>query len=198
MKSVVFIAIAILSLAILLSIANHNFDSVPGGLSTDATADFASASTESSDDESTSNIPTVIDKGPDFTVVDENGNDVKRSDLAGKPTVVLFWASWYADSHEELAVLQECYAKYKGEVAFMAVCIVDGERETLESANAFLENSHFDFPVYFDVYSEVRDNYDLTSRTYFFKDDTKYAARLSEGVVLRTDLFDEAISIITQ
>ena len=198
MKNIVFIIVAILLLAVLLSIASYKFDNSPGEIATDMTENVDGESTEGSNTGSTSNVPTTVEKGPDFTVVDENGHDVKRSDLAGKPVVVLFWASWHANSYEELTVLQECYEKYKDEVTFMAVCIVDGKNETLESAKAFLENHRFDFPVYFDVYSDVRENYDLTSRTYFFKSDTKYAARLSEGVVLRPDLFDEAISIITK
>ena len=198
MKSVVFIVAALLTLAILIGVAGYKFDKAPGEIMSDSTEVESDSSTENTNDQGTSNIPAAVNKGPDFTVVDENGNDVKRSDLIGKPTVVLFWASWYADSREELAVLQDCYAIYKDEVAFMAVCIIDGERETLESAKAFLADNQFDFPIYFDVYSDVRNNYDLTSRTYFFTANTKYAARLSEGVVLRPDLMDEAILIITQ
>ena len=197
MKSVVFIVVAILLLAILVSIANYAFDNVPGEITPDSTDNHESSSTEVPDDQTSTNTPVAIDKGPDFTVVDENGNDVKRSDMFGKPTVVLFWASWYVSSHEELAVLQECYDKYKDDVVFMAVCIIDGQNETLDSAKAFLEDNQFDFPVYFDVYSDVKNSYDLSSRTYFFKSDTTYAARLSGGVVLRPDLLDTAISIIS-
>ena len=192
MKSVVFIVAALLSLAVLISVAGHKFDNAPGEI----TSDFISTDPET--DQDTSDITIKTEIGPDFTVVDENGNDVKRSDLAGKPTIVLFWASWYAVSREELAVLQECYARYADEVSFMAVCIVDGERETLESAKAFLAENQFDFPIYFDAYSDVLENYDLNSRTYLFRADTEYAGRIKEEYSLTVELMDDIVELITQ
>ena len=189
MKSVVFIVVAILSLAILLSIASYNFDNAPGNLTPDNTGESGGTpSTEYSDAESTSNVPTTVEKAPDFTVVDENGNDVKRSDLVGKPMVVLFWQSKYTYSRQELAALQECYAEYADDVVFMAVCIVDGKNETMESAKAFLEDNQFDFPIYFDVHLEVYNTYDLSYRTHLFTKDGalyKYTSNVISAETLK-------------
>ncbi len=214
MKNIIIIIIGIILLALLLNFASKNFDNVRGEISTDSTEQTVEnpseepseeASEDTSEESSTESTPPSppikIDMSADFTVIDMDGNDVKRSDLAGKPIVVLFWASWYTYSREELVAIQTVYETYKDTYEFMAICITDGEYETLESAKAYLEDVEFDVPIYFDVYCEVLHNYQLydfetVARTYFFKEDAKYTARISAGAVLNSDLLEKAISMV--
>ena len=204
MKSLICIVAAIISLALLLVIASKNFDNANGN--------FIPETTENKMEQETESAPAGLagtDKTYDFTVVDANGNDVKRSELTNKPMIVLFWTSWSIASRQELAAVWEVYDTYCDSVEFMLVCITDGEYETVESAKAYLAETGYDFPVYFDVYSEALYNYQLWDgafesvvRTYFFYDPDKHGNRLpgniKETVVLRTDLIDQIVSIITQ
>lgn len=222
MKNLIIIIIGIILLALLLNFASKNFDNVRGEITTDSTEQTVESPSEESSEEASEDTseeasedtseesstesappspPVKIDMSAEFTVIDMDGNDVKRSDLAGKPIVVLFWASWYTYSREELVAIQTVYEAYKDNYEFMAICITDGEYETLESAKAYLDSTDFSVPIYFDVYCEVLHNYQLyefesVARTYFFKDDAKYTARISAGAILTADLLQRAISIV--
>lgn len=222
MKNLIIIIIGIILLALLLNFASKNFDNVRGEITTDSTEQTVESPSEESSEEASEDTseeasedtseesstesappspPVKIDMSAEFTVIDMDGNDVKRSDLAGKPIVILFWASWYTYSREELVAIQTVYEEYKDTYEFMAICITDGEYETLESAKAYLDSTDFSVPIYFDVYCEVLHNYQLyefetVARTYFFKEDASYTARISAGAVLTSDLLEKAISIV--
>ena len=228
MKNIILIIVGILLFALLLGFANEKFDNAQGEFITEPSKpsdripddesseesknetneesceDSAEDSSEEASEEateSTTSQPTIAEQSLDFTVVDINGNDVKRSDLIGKPIIVLFWASWSTYSRQELAAMQEVYDQYKDTYEFMAICITDGEYETLETAMSYLEGVEYDFPIYFDVYSEALHNYRLyqfesASRTYFFKADSKYTARISAGSLLTPNLLKKAISMV--
>ncbi len=199
MKNIIIIIAAILALALLLSVAQIKFDNAKGEFTTELPSSQRDEeiSTESESSE------TINQKSNyDFTVVDMYGNNVKRSDFTDKPLVVLFWASWYTYSRQELAALQEKYAQFKDSFDFMAVCITDGQYETVESAKEYLSDNNFDFPIYFDVNSEALNNFQLfefesVTRTYFFyrsAADGKYkSGKITAGVVLRSDLLEDAL-----
>lgn len=106
---------------------------------------------------------------PNFTVVDVNGYDTELSEFAGKPVVLNFWASWCTPCKTEMPDFEEAYKKYKDDVEFMMVDLVDGMYETFETGKNFIKNSGYTFSVYFDVYQNAADNYDtsVTPRTVF-------------------------------
>ena len=87
---------------------------------------------------------------PDFTVYDAEGREVRLSDYFGKPIVLNFWASWCGPCKMEMPDFQEKYLELEGEVHFLMVNMTDGARETVETATAFLAESGFTFPVFFD------------------------------------------------
>ncbi|MBP3544577.1 MAG: TlpA family protein disulfide reductase, partial [Lachnospiraceae bacterium] len=67
---------------------------------------------------------------PDFTVIDAEGNEVKLSDMRGKPVVVNFWASWCGPCKMEMPEFEEVYKELGDEVHFMMVNLTDGWQET--------------------------------------------------------------------
>ena len=110
-----------------------------------------------------------LELAPDFTVVDAQGNEVKLSDFFGKPIVLNFWASWCGPCKSEMPDFNEIYLEKGDEIQFLMVNLTDGYQETLEQAKAFVEESGYSFPVYFDVKSEAAYIYSVTSipTTYF-------------------------------
>ena len=203
MKNAIYLIAAVLALFLLLKVASDNFDNVRGNFVAETTKENIEAETESKSQNS-----AIAEMNYDFTVIDENGNDVKHSELTDKPMIVIFWASWNATSRLELATIWEVYDIYCDSVEFMLVCITDGEHESVESAKAYMAETNYDFPVYFDVYAEAFHNYQLYEtpekwvRTHFFYDIDENGNRkhgnIKEGVVLRTDLIEQIVNIVTQ
>lgn len=116
---------------------------------------------------------TEIIQAPDFIVQDMDGNDVKLSDMFGKPIVLNFWASWCGPCKNEMPEFEAVYKERKDDVIFMMVNMTDGKRETLTSAKNHIEEKEFTFPVYFDTTQEVMYTYSVWSlpTTYFIDAD---------------------------
>lgn len=102
-------------------------------------------------------------KAEDFTVMDQDGNEVKLSDYFGKPIVLNFWASWCGPCKSEMAEFDKVYQEMKGEVHFLMVNMVDGYQETRATGEAYVKEQGFSFPVYFDEKQEGAYTYGITS-----------------------------------
>lgn len=120
---------------------------------------------------------------PDVTILDWDGNEVKISDFRGKPVILNFWASWCGPCKSEMPEFEEAYRKYGDEIYFVMVNCTGG-RETLESAKAFIEESGYTFPVYFDTTYEAASAYGASSipLTYFI-DAEGYAIAYGQGAL---------------
>ena len=107
---------------------------------------------------------------PDFTVYDAEGNEITLSALMdGKPTVLNFWASWCGPCRSEMPHIQEVYERLGGEVSFVMINMTDGQRETQESAEEYMAESGWTFPIYFDSDYDAAMTYGAYSlpQTYF-------------------------------
>ena len=125
---------------------------------------------------------------PDFTVLDENGNEVKLSDFRGKPVVLNFWASWCYYCKLEMPDFNAAY-KDNPSVHFLMVNSTDGISETVESAKKFKANGGYGFNIYFDVKGEAERAYNVTAYpvTYFISAEGELVA-YARGMLTRSVL----------
>ncbi len=96
-----------------------------------------------------------------FVMTDADGNEMMLSDLFDKPVVLNFWASWCPPWRAEMPDFEEMYKQHGDRINFVFVNLVDGSRETEETAKAFIEEQGFSFPIYFDTYGEGSLDYDI-------------------------------------
>ena len=87
---------------------------------------------------------------PDFTVYDGEGDPVKLSDYLGKPIVLNFWASWCGPCQMEMPHFEQAYLDMGEQIQFVMVNMTGG-RETQKSAQDFLDETGYTFPVFFDL-----------------------------------------------
>ncbi|WP_165043006.1 MULTISPECIES: TlpA family protein disulfide reductase [unclassified Adlercreutzia] len=90
-------------------------------------------------------------EAPDFTVEDQNGQQVSLSSFEGKPVVINFWTSWCTYCKEEMPMMQSMWETYGDRVQFMMINATDESRETREAADAYIADGGFTMPFYFDT-----------------------------------------------
>jgi cytochrome c biogenesis protein CcmG, thiol:disulfide interchange protein DsbE len=116
--------------------------------------------------------PRPGDPAPDFRApLLEGGGKLALSDLAGKPVVLNFWASWCEPCRDEAPMLKEAFERYGDRVAFVGVNIKDARTEAL----AFDEEFDLAYPDVRDEGGRIYSAYGLTGQpeTFFIGADGK-------------------------
>lgn len=72
-------------------------------------------------------------------------------DFADRPVVLYFWASHSSASTSGLSVMETFFQKHGDKVYFLVVNVTDGEKETRQTADAYLADNTYPFPVYYDL-----------------------------------------------
>lgn len=134
---------------------------------------------------------------PDFTVFDEEGNEVKLSDYRGQPVVLNFWATWCYYCKVEMPDFDKAYEKYP-DVQFLMVNATDGAQETMDSAQKYIKQEGFRFDVFFDTNLEAVNAYYVSGlpSTFFIDKNGNLVTRSSGMLDLET--LEQGIQMITE
>lgn len=118
------------------------------------------AATEQQDDIEATTLIHAGDMAPDFTVEMLDGSSVTLSKLQGKPTLLIFWATWCPPCREELSHLQEGVIDVFGD-KINVLPISRGEKRSV--VEGFLDKMGYTFAVGLDgdqsIYRKYATNY---------------------------------------
>ncbi|MGI8774965.1 MAG: TlpA family protein disulfide reductase [Actinomycetota bacterium] len=109
--------------------------------------------------------PRPGDRAPDFSgPLLEGDRELALSELAGKPVVLNFWASWCEPCRDEAPMLKEAHERYGDRVEFLGVNIKDARTEAL----AFDEEFGLTYPDVRDEGGSIYSAYGLTGQPETF------------------------------
>ena len=131
----------------------------------------APASTPASESESASS-ESQNPPAPDFTLVDQFGNEHTLSDYQGKTVFLNFWATWCGPCKREMPEIQALYERYdenSGDLIVLAVANPKSKEHPYNSdvtqpeVETFLEDGGYTFPSVMDTTGDVFAAYGIRS-----------------------------------
>ena len=95
-----------------------------------------------------SDLVTVGQPAPDFTLETADGKRFRLSEARGKVVVVNFWATWCAPCREEMPSFQAASRDHAQDVLFVGVNTTSVDNR--DEAIAFAQRLGITFPILFD------------------------------------------------
>ena len=114
-----------------------------------------SATTTAAKEKSTTDL--IGEALPNFTFETADTQQKTPADFKGKKTVYVAWASWCPDCQKQLPEIQKVYEKYKGNIHFVMLDMLDSKRETKERADQYISEKDYTFPYYYDTDERAAD-----------------------------------------
>jgi cytochrome c biogenesis protein CcmG/thiol:disulfide interchange protein DsbE len=101
-------------------------------------------------------------RAPDFTLTEVRTNkQITLSTLRGKPVFLNFWATWCPPCKEEMPMIENLYAKDKGQIEFMG--ITSSSSGDLQQVTSFINASKFSWTFLYDPSDSVGSTYQAVS-----------------------------------
>lgn len=91
-------------------------------------------------------VVTVGSPAPDFQLETLAGQSVSLGELAGKPAIINFWATWCPPCKEEMPALEAAYQQHGDKVSFLAVSVQEDKR----TVSRFTQQYGLSLPVLLD------------------------------------------------
>lgn len=101
----------------------------------------------------------VGDTAPDIVLKTLHNEQIRLSDLRGKPVIVNFWATWCPPCQREMPDLQKFYNDYKSHVEFLSVHLTS--QDSREKVAPFMEQYRITFPVVLDTKGKILKLYNI-------------------------------------
>ncbi|MEP7378104.1 MAG: TlpA disulfide reductase family protein [Chloroflexota bacterium] len=130
--------------------------------------------------------------GQPVGLTDLNGNQIRLSDLRGRPVWIVFWATWCPPCQEETPVLRDTYEKYAPDgLALIAISV---QETSVDDVRAYVERYGLNYTVAFDGSSAVFHTYRAFGLpTHLFLDRDGVIQQVILGPLTR-DKADEIVS----
>lgn len=151
--------------------ASSAAESKPQASSAPADSGASSQPESAADSDSESEYPVVA--APDFTLVDQYGNEHTLSDYKGKTVFLNFWATWCGPCKQEMPDIQQLYLDHgenTGDVIILGVAAPKSDdnpfnQETLDAEGIadFLEEGGYTYPVVMDTTGQLLMNYGISA-----------------------------------
>lgn len=94
-------------------------------------------------------------KAPAASVRTLDGGNAYLADIvAGKPSMLIFWASWCPSCRQQIPSYKEAHARFRG-TALQFVTVNAGIRDTLEGVRAYVKENALPYQVLFDAEQEA-------------------------------------------
>ncbi len=104
----------------------------------------------------------VGEPATNFTLEQVNGGKkVTLSDLKGKPTLVVFWATWCPPCRHEIPLLKKLDREY-GSKGLQIVALALNYRETKDVVSKFIKENSLPYTVLWDADNKTADAYSVT------------------------------------
>lgn len=101
---------------------------------------------------------TVGEPAPDFTLTTLTGQQIRLSDLRGRPVVVNFWATWCTPCRREMPDFQAIYDREQGNgLAVLGVNV----GESRIGVSEFVQSLNLSFPILIDERETVQVAYKI-------------------------------------
>ena len=150
------------------SAAGGGSETSDGLAETESAAGGESGETSSAD-------PNAV-PAPDFTLMDQYGNQHTLSDYQGKTVFLNFWATWCGPCRSEMPEIQQLYEDYgsnEGDLIVLGVAAPGVGREGSEDdICTFLEENGYTFPVVMDYFGAFSNQYGIRAYPTTFMIDT--------------------------
>lgn len=124
--------------------------------------------------ETESSLPDTSDRveAPDFTLVDQYGEEHKLSDYKGKVVFLNFWATWCPPCREEMPDIEALYKEYGENSEDLVILSVANPKtkdnpnnndKTIEEVTKFMEDNGYSYPTLMDTTGDVLLQYYITA-----------------------------------
>lgn len=124
--------------------------------------------------ETESSLPDTSDRveAPDFTLVDQYGEEHKLSDYKGKVVFLNFWATWCPPCREEMPDIEALYKEYGENSEDLVILSVANPKtkdnpnnndKTIEEVTKFMKDNGYSYPALMDTTGDVLLQYYITA-----------------------------------
>ncbi len=114
---------------------------------------------EKSNKDMSTNLELSGEKYSVSHLYDENNNEVTLDQYADKPMVLLFFNTKELKASDAILLLEENYEKYKSQINFVNIALIDGVVETKENIANYITDNSITMPVLYDSEYTAKEEY---------------------------------------